>query len=244
MDSNDKKEGIVLKSTKYGDNSLIVNILTHDDGLQPYIIKNIHGNKKGSRAALFQNANIVTFVALRNRLHSPIGQLKDIEISHFYNSIPYDMNKTAISLFISEMCAKTITGQERNERLYRFVRDSLVALDDTNGPTANFPICFVVGLCRMLGFAPLNNYTDNSFFDMTEGRFTKQAPDSHNYYFDAGKSVILARFIEGDTFAQAACRLESETRRQMLEGLITYVRLHAPVMGNIQSHEILRQVLG
>lgn len=243
MDNNDKKEGIILKSTKYGDNSLIVNILTRDDGLQPYIIKNIHGNKRGSRAAMFQNTNIVSFVTLHNKLRSPIGQLKDIEISFFYNSIPYDMNKTAVSLFISEICAKTITGQERNEELYNYVRDSLVKLDETEGSCANFPVCFVVGLCRMLGFAPLNNYTENSIFDMTEGHFIKQAPDSHNYFFDAEKSRILASFLEGDAFSSLPRRVEGETRRLLLDGLITYVRLHAPVMGNIQSHEILRQVL-
>lgn len=243
MDNSDKKTGIVLKSTKYGDNSLIVNILTHDDGLQPYIIKNIHGSKKGSKAALLQNANIISFVTLHNKLRSPIGQLKDIEMGYLYNSIPFDMNKTAIALFISEICSKTITGQERNDELYNFVHDSLIRLDETNGQYANFPICFVVGLCKQLGFSPLNNYSENSFFDMTEGHFTKQTPDSHNYFFDSERSRLLATFLDGEDYTALTCRIGSETRRQLLDGLITYVRLHTPVMGSIQSHEILRQVL-
>ncbi len=243
MDNNDKKEGIILKSTKYGDNSLIVNILTRDNGLQPYIIKNVSGNKKGSRAALLQNTNMVRFVTIHSKLRSPIGLLRDIEIGHFYNTIPFDMNKTAIALFISEMCAKTITGQEKNEALYDFVHDSLIRLDDTNEGYANFPICFVVGLCGCLGFAPLNNYSDNSYFDLTEGNFCQQTPNTHNYYFDAEKSRILSSFLNNNTYSQLGRRINGECRRHILDGLITFVRLHTPVMGSIQSHEILRQVL-
>lgn len=244
MDSNDKKEGIILKSTKYGDNSLIVNILTHDEGLQAYIIKGVHGNKKGSRAALLQNTNIVSFVTTHSKLRSPIGQLKDIEISYFYKTIPTDMNKTATALFISELCAKTITGQESNDKLYDFVKDSLIRLDSTTESIANYPLCFVVGLSRLLGFAPLNNYTQNSYFDMTEGHFTPQSPDTHNYFFDAEKSRLLASFLTDDNYAPLSLRIGGDTRREMLDGLITFVRLHTPVMGSIQSHEILRQVLG
>lgn len=243
MDNNDKKEGIILKSTKYGDNSLVVNILTHDSGLQPYIIKNVYGNKKGGRAALLQNTNIVNFVTIHNKLRSPIGQLKDIEIGYFYNTIPFDMNKMAIALFISEICAKTITGQEKNEDLYNFVRNSLTKLDATNENLAIFPICFVIGLCQHLGFAPMNNYSDNCYFDMTEGHFCAQMPDTHNYYFDLEKSRILSSFLTSDTFVNLPFRMSGETRRQLLDGLITFVRLHASVMGSIQSHEILRQVL-
>jgi len=244
MDNNDKKEGIILKSTKYGDNSIIVNILTHDEGLQAYIIKGVYGNKKGSRAALLQNTNIVSFVTTHSKLRSTIGQLKDIEISHFYNSIPTDMSKTAIALFISELCAKTIAGQERNDMLYDFVKDSLVRLDEMSESTANYPLCFIIGLSQLLGFAPLNNHTQNSYFDMAEGHFTKEPPDTHNYFFDVENSSILASFLTDDTYAPLSLRLGNGTRREMLDGLITYVRLHTPVMGSIQSHEILRQVLG
>ncbi len=244
MDSNDKKEGIVLKSTKYGDNSLIVNILTHDEGLQAYIIKGVHGNKKGSRAALLQNTNIINFVTTHSKLRSPIGQLKDIEISCFYKSIPNDMSKMATALFISELCAKTIAGQERNDMLYDFVKDSLLRLDKMDGSIANYPLCFIVGLSRMFGFAPLNNHTQNSYFDMTEGRFTRQAPDSHNYFFNIEKSCLLASFLTDDIYEPLSQHIGGDIRREMLDGLITYVRLHTPVMGSIQSHEILRQVLG
>ena len=33
-------------------------------------------------------------------------------------------------------------------------------------------------------------------------------------------------------------------RREMLDGMITFMRLHAPVMKGFKSHEVLKAVLG
>ena len=54
MNNPDKTRAIVLKAIKYGDNSLIVKLLTEQNGLQSFMIKGAYNKNAKIRAALFK----------------------------------------------------------------------------------------------------------------------------------------------------------------------------------------------
>lgn len=239
---NDKTEGIVLQSLRYGDSSLIVRVFTRSEGLKSYMVKGAFNRNAKSRVALFQNLNVISFVESGKPKTASLGYMKDVQLAQVYQSLPFVMHKSAILMYVSELLSKTITGQEENEALYNFVVRSLQWLDLVETGYANFPLFFTLELTRHLGFYPKQNFTEGDCFDMMEGSFEHQYP-VHPYYLDQDDALLLFAFLDKGVDEASHLPLNGARRRTMLDSLITYMRLHAPVMKDFHSHEVLRLVL-
>lgn len=238
---DDKIHGIVLQSLRYGDSSLIVKVFTRSRGLQSYMVKGACGHGAKNRAALFQNLNLITYVEA-GKPKGTLGYLKDVQLSQVYESIPFTMNKSAILMFVSELLAKTLTGQEQNEALFDFVQRSLTWLDLVEQDYASFPLFFTLELTRHLGFYPKANHQAGFCFDMMEGTFAHDYP-LHPYYFDAETAALLAGLLNLGIDEASRWPFRLSQRRELLDGLIVFMRLHAPVMKDFHSHEVLKTVL-
>lgn len=239
---DDKIEGIVLQSLRYGDTSLIVKVFTRNFGLKSYMVKGAFNHASKNRAALFQNLNLIQYVEAGKPNKYSLGYLKEVQLSTVYHSLPFVMNKSAILMYVSELLSKTITEQEQNEALFDFIVRSMQWLDLVEQDYANFPLFFTLELTRYLGFYPKTNHENGFCFDMMEGSFAHDYP-LHPYYFDAGNAILLAHFL--GTSIDEACRvpLKVSQRRELLDGLMVFMRLHAPVMKDFHSHEVLKMVL-
>jgi len=239
---SDKTQGIVLQSLRYGDTSLIVKIYTREAGLKSYLVKGAFSRTSKNRAALFQNLHLINYVEAGNPRQASLGYLKDVQLKTIYNSLHFVMNKSAILMYISELLSKTLTESESNTSLYDFIEQSLLWLDLVDTEYANFPLYFTLELTRHLGFYPKTNHEHGYCFDMMEGCFAPHYP-AHPYYLDANNAILLSQFL--DIPIDEACHipLNASRRREMLDGIITYMRLHAPVMKGFKSHEVLKSVL-
>ena len=238
----DKTQGIVLQSLRYGDTSLIVKVFTREFGLKSYMVKGAFNRNAKNRVALFQNLHLINYIEVGNPKKTTLGYMKDVQLKTVYHSLPFVMNKSAIVMYVSELLSKTLTEQEKNEPLYDFIEQSLLWLDLVEADYANFPLYFTLELTRHLGFYPKLNYVQDFCFDMMEGQFAHDYP-VHPYYFDHANAALLSRFL--DAGIDEACRLPLNVvqRREMLDGIITFMRLHAPVMKGFKSHEVLKTVL-
>ena len=238
----DKIQGVVLQSIRYGDSSLVVKIYTRQAGLQSYLVKGVTGRAAHHRAALFQPMTFLQFVQSGRSRPNSLSYLKEPELQYAYQSIPMVMNKTAILIYLSELLSHTLTQPEQNEALYQFVYQSVVWLDLVESPYANFPLYFTLELTRFLGFYPQPAEPGKPFFDMMEGRFVAMAPP-HPYWLDRELSALVARFLQLSIDEIATVILNGEQRNRLLDGLLTLVRLHAPMVKGLQSHEILKDIL-
>ena len=239
---DDKIQGIVLQSLRYGDTSLIVKIFTRSQGLKSYMVKGAFNRNAKSRSALFQHLNLINYIETGKPNKSSLGYLKEVQLATVYQSIPFVMNKSAILLYVSELLTKTITEQEQNEALYDFIVKSLLWLDLVEQSYANFPIYFTLELTRHLGFYPKSNHNTGYCFDMMEGLFAHDYP-LHPYYFDAKDAALLSRLLDASIDEVCKVPLNVSQRRGLLDGLITFMRLHAPIMKDFHSHEVLKTVL-
>lgn len=240
MDS--KLQGIVLQTVRYGDTSLIVKMYTQSNGLQSFIAKGVGGKKSSLRNAFFQPLTLLQFVQSGHPSNGHLGYLKDPEVLYAYKTIPMKMDKNAILFYIDELLTRTLTQQEQNETLFQFIYQSLLWLDLVETGYANFPIYFTLELSRFLGFYPKCNYENGFSFDMMEGQFVHDMP-IHPYAFDAERSAQFACFLNLGINNLPDVFLSGDQRSELLEGIITFMRLHAPVLKGMQSHEIVRDIL-
>ena len=237
----DKTRAIVLKAIRYGDNSLIVKLLTEQNGLQSFMVKGAFNKNAKIRAALFQPLTLLEIVATESR--GELGYLKEAGIEYAYQDIPINITKNAIVLFLCEMLSKTIQDSETDLDLFAFVHDSLTHLDEMTGSCADFPLKFAVKLTDFLGFWPnYSNYRQGFIFDLEEGCFRHDGSNS-TYVIDPKQSEMLYNLCNHDVFDDFCLKITTPERRQLLEAVISYYKLHVSGFNEMKSTDILKTLL-
>lgn len=235
-----KTRAIVLHSIKYGDNSLIVKMLTEEEGLQSFMVKNVFGKKSKMKAALFQNMTLLDIVSESG--NGSLSFIKELSLAHYYKDIPINIKKSTIIFFISELLSKTITESETDTALFDFIFNSMIWLDEAENDYVNFPIFFAIRLSAYLGFFPnIDTYSEGSCFDLLDGNFKKNQndiyqmePELSRAFYDISASLQLSN--------SATQHLSLKERRLLLESISTYYKLHVEDMRELSSYEILKTV--
>ena len=138
-----KGRGVVLHTLKYGDSSMIVYLLTDVGGRQNFMVQGVRSSGgRGSKAALFQPMFAVEFeglVSTKMQLH----RFREVRSGLVLQSLPFDVRKSTIALFMAEVLYRLVKESEPNPNLFEFVWRSVEALDALGEGTANFHIWFL-----------------------------------------------------------------------------------------------------
>src|SRR2546423_8435005 len=104
-----KTKGIVLRTIKYGETSLVVSIYTELFGIQSYMVNGVRTfTKRGpGKANLFQPAAILDLVIYHNELKN-LQRLKEFRWGYLYENILSDVRKNSVALFMVELLQQTI----------------------------------------------------------------------------------------------------------------------------------------
>lgn len=237
-----KTKGIVFRTKKYSETSVITDIFTEEKGLRSYIINGVRSQKSKVAAGLLQIMSPVELIAY-HREDKEIERLKEIKALHVYHSLPFDVRKSAVGMFMIEIARKTIHGQEEHPELFQFLLESFLFLDETKQPFANVHLHFMVNLTGYLGFLPGGHFSEeSSIFDMQEGVFTDLQPP-HPHWLSQGFSEKLGLLLLLPLERCHEVAFTREERQAFLKNMLYYYRLHIEHFPQINSHEILEEVL-
>jgi DNA repair protein RecO (recombination protein O) len=242
-----KTKGIVLRSVKYGETSLVVTIFTELFGVQSYLINGVRtATKKGTgKANLFQPSAILDLVIYHNELKH-LNRIKEFKWEQLYKSIFSDVLKNAVALFMVELLIKCLKQPESNPELFHFAEDCFFHLDKCNDAVmANLPLFFALHLPFHFGFRISDNYSsENCFLDLQEGLFLSKQPRHPHFLEDkqaAGTSQLLKVMQPAEL---EDIKLNHDFRWHLLQRYEDYYRLHIPDFGTMKSLPVLREVLG
>lgn len=236
-----KARGIVLSTVKYGDKSVIVQMLTDTLGRQSYIVQGLGSPKsRGSKLALMQPLFALEFEGIISD-KSDLHRMRDVQSGILLRSIPYDIRKSTIALFMAEVLYRLVGESEANQMLFDFVWGSIEALDTMEEGVANFHLWFMAHLSHFLGFSPGNEYTEGCWFDMQEGEYTPVQP-KHTKAMNSYYTRLLKDLIESDVDYICEIPLNRTERVDMLMALVDYYSLHLDMINRVQSVHILQQL--
>ena len=236
-----KTRGIVFRTVKYGETSVIADIYTAARGLQQYYLKGLRSEKSRMKANLVQVMSILDLEAYY-REDKPLNSIREARLAYVYQSLPFDVRKGAIALFMAEVARKTIREVEPNPPLFDFLYDILVALDLAKDHFANLHLYFLAHLSGYLGFFPGESYhPDTPCFDVQEGVFVPADP-GNPFLIDPEISASLSLLLSVPLEKSGEIPLTRYARNTLLNKLLEYYRLHAGHIGEIQSHRILQEV--
>lgn len=236
-----KTEGIVLRTIKHTDSGIIAHILTRDWGRLAFMVKGIHSRKGNLKNVFFQPLQLLG-IEMYYREGRNLNSIKEVSLLNPNSSIQFNIYKSTISMFISEVLYRTLSETDHNEALYRFTIDSVNYLDSATGQISNFHIGFLVGLSKYLGISPSAGEDSNhNYFDMQSGHFCN-TPPLHGYYLQQQQSKLLQSFMESTIMDCEKIALSGKDRATFLESLLTFYSFHLPGIKNIKSLEILSQL--
>ncbi len=232
--------GIVLRTIKYGDTSIIVTIYTEVFGVQSYLVNGVRTDKKSkTKANIYQPATLLELVVY----HQPnknLQRIKEARVYYLYQSVQSSVVKNAIAIYMSELIFKTITEPEQHQDLYDFFESSFQLVDiNLDNDLADFPIQFTIEMAARMGFGmQLQENNHHTLFDLMGGRFVALHDTSHTHLVTEEMSMILANMLKSE-----AITLNHDKRQELLSVCIQYLRLHIPHMSELKSPEVLHAVM-
>lgn len=239
-----KTEAIVLRAFKYGENKLIVDLFTRTDGKLSFILAMPKSGKGRLKRQLFQPLTLLTVTA-DIRPKATLHKLTDAAIDVAFTSLPFNPYKLSISLFVDEFLCCALRGEQRNEPLFLYIKDSLRWLDECrNDGFANFHLVFLMRLSRFLGFYPnLDDYRDGDFFDLRGSCFCSRPPLHGDVLapIEAGRVRLMMRM---NYQTMRLFRMTRAERNRLLDVAVRYYAIHVPDFPELKSLAVLRDLFG
>lgn len=238
-----KTRGIVFKTTDYGETSVIVQVFTEKFGIQSYIVNGAKKPKAKIARNMLQPLHLLDMVVYHKSAGS-VQRIKELKNSPVLQSVPYDVVKSSIALFLNEVLYKAVKQQSADEHLFEFAFNAIEWLDHQTVGVANFHLLFLIRLTRYLGFYP-DRYLagEADYFDMKNGVFSRFKPDTLLYLSPPNTQNFTA-LLQCSFENIHELKFNNDERRYLIQKLLEYYALHIESFGLIRSHEVLEEVLG
>jgi DNA repair protein RecO (recombination protein O) len=238
-----KTRGIVFKTTDYGESSVVVQVFTEKFGLQSYMVNGAKKPKAKISRNMLQPLHLLDMVVYHKEAGN-VQRIKELKNAPPLLTIPYDVIKSSVAMFLNEVLYKAVKQQSADEQLFDFAFSAIEWLDNQTEGLANFHLLFLIRLTRYLGFYP-DRYLagEADYFDLKNGIFSKYKPDGVLYLSPPHTQNFTA--LLQSTFENiAAVKLSNDERRYLISKLLEYYALHIEGFGNIRSQGVLEEVLG
>lgn len=235
-----RERGVVLHTLKYNERQLIIHMLTRDHGRMSYITSLSRGqNLKTASRNIFQPLSVLEFEA--NSTHGSMHRLAQCEPSPMMQNLSFDVAKSSIALFISELLYRLVREPLDDQNLYGFVERSIIDLDNMEKGVANFHLWFLVHFAFFMGYSFPEKYHSGQWLDIKSGEHTSWQP-MHTLRIAPEYAEILHRLnmvALTDVNSIALSRVE---RVPLLHALVDYYSYHCDTMNNVKSIGIMSEL--
>lgn len=225
-----KTRGIVLSFVKYRETSIIVRIFTDQFGVQSYIENGVRSSKGKNKIALFQPLTLLDLVVYHDD-KKDLHRISEIRCLHPFTSLPYEVSKSCVGIFMAEVLHKTLKEHTENVSLFEFIHDAVIQLDQQKEGFENFHLHFLIQYSLYLGFTP---HSAEEIFEQLDAL-------SVPYVFNAQTAEILNDMIVRESGLEN--RLSRKTRSELLDILLLFYRIHIEDFGELRSLPVLKEVL-
>ena len=224
---------IILSRIKYSDSSLIVKAYTKEFGLKTFIAKGVRGKKKSS-SSMFQSFSILELVLYQSKNNS-MATFKSAE-TKIINDLIFDVSKSTIAIFLSEVINRYIKEEEKNQQLFQFISRNIIELMSTQDTITinNFPIMFLYKILSFLGVDPEFINIQNNCFCLVEGCFLPEGQCRKPLSIDQTK-LFLKLVSTEESYTK-------QERRELTRLLLEYLDIQLSVRGKIKSLDVLEEL--
>ena len=209
-------ELIILHTTKFGENSLVIHTLSRSYGRRSFLVRGA-GKKAMS---LFLPMNVLEADVMESS-KSNLYTARNFSAKYPLLGIRGNIFKNSMTMFLCEVLYRTIKDGTCEDGLFEWCERSIVLLDAIESDFSNFHRRFLLELAIILGFSP-------------ETRDLRPVVGDHY--------PVLEQFMR-QTFAQSMLiPLSGTVRNEIAEHLLRYIEFHTESSLNVNSLKVLREL--
>ena len=210
-------ELIVLHTTKFGENSIVLHTLSKEYGRRGFLVR---GVGKKSMTSLFLPLTVLEADIIESS-RSQLFTARNLSAKYPLNGIRSNMFKNSMTLFMSEVLYRVVKEGGNEQGLYEWCEKSIQLLDSIGSDFSNFHIRFLLELAIALGFSP-------------------EAQDLRPFTGD--HFPIVEKFIQ-ESFAESMLiPLTGQVRNEIAEEILRYIEFHSESAVNVNSLKVLREL--
>ena len=210
-------EFIVLHTTKFGENSIVVHTLSKEYGRRSFLVR---GVGKKSSMSLFLPLNFLEADIIETT-RSTLYTAKNLVARHPLLGIRNNICKNAITMFMSEVLFRILKEGVYEQGLYEWCEKNILLLDAVESDFSNFHIRFLLEMTVALGFRP-------SLSDLQ--------PFVGDHYH------VVEEFMSLPFAESMMIPLNGAVRNEIAEEILRYIEFHTESALNINSLRVLREL--
>ena len=208
---------IVLHTTKFGENSLVVHTLSREYGRRSFLVK---GVGKKAMMSLFLPLNVLEADIVETG-KSTLFTARNLVARYPLLGIRNNMFKNSMTMFMSEVLYRVIKDGSMEEGLYEWCEKNILLLDAIDSDFSNFHIRFLLEFAVALGFSPEAN-------DLM--------PFVGNHY------PVVEKFMTLSFADSMLILLNGAARNEIAEEILRYIEFHSESAVNVNSLKVLREL--
>lgn len=209
-------ELIVLHTTKFGENSLVVHTLSRDYGRRSFFVR---GALK-RQMSLFLPLNILE-ADIQESSKTNLYTARNLSAKYPLNGVRSNIFKNSMTMFMSEVLFRVLKEGGNEQGLYEWCEKNILMLDAITSDFSNFHIRFLLELTVALGFSP---------------EAKDLGPFVGEHY------PIVERFMK-ESFAESMLiPLSGSVRNEMSEEILRYIEFHTESAVNVNSLKVLHEL--
>lgn len=208
---------IVLHTTKFGENSLVVHTLSRDYGRRSFLVK---GAGKKSTMSLFLPLNVLEADIVETN-KSTLFTARNLVAKHPLLGIRNNMFKNSMTMFMSEVLYRVVKDGAFEQGLYEWCEKDILLLDAIQTDFSNFHIRFLLELTVALGFSP-------------------ETQDLRPFVAD--HYPVVEKFMTLPFADSMLIPLSGAVRNEIAEEILRYIEYHTESSVNVNSLKVLREL--
>ena len=210
-------ELIVLHTTKFGENSLVVHTLSREYGRRSFLVK---GAGKKSMMSLFLPLNMLEADIIETN-KSTLFTVRNLIARHPLLGIRSNMFKNSMTMFMSEVLYRVVKDGASEQGLFEWCERNILMLDAIQTDFSNFHIRFLLELAVALGFSP-------------------EAQDLMPFVGD--HYPVVEKFMSLPFAESMLIPLNGPVRNEIAEEILRYIEFHTESAVNVNSLKVLREL--
>ena len=207
---------IVLHTTKFGENSMVIHTLSREYGRRGFVVRSM-GRKTASLLLPLNILEAVVVESSRTNLYTARNLIASASLMGIRSSL----YKNTMTMFLSEVLYRVVKEGTAEPGLYDWCEKQIRLLDAIDTDFSNFHLRFLLELTVALGFSP--NVEDLRPF--------------------AGDNMPVIEKLMNTSFAESMLiPLSGAHRNEICENVLRYIEYHTESTLTVNSLKVLREL--
>jgi DNA repair protein RecO (recombination protein O) len=233
-----KTEAIVLRTTPFGDNSLVTNVYTRNYGIRSFLVRAGSSKTSKNKKALFQPLQQIEIVFYQ-KAGRDLQYISETRLLSYYRHLDQDPEAITFACYLLEVFRNCLKEEEENESLFSFLQETLIYMDLHVGSRVPILLHFLMHFTRYLGFMPYISASPDAgsiYFDIESGKV-----EDNPFVSDAPSAIIL-QLLRSDRDHCVDIVIAPGLRREVMNRIMQYYRFHVEGFKEPGSVEVLEMV--